>query len=221
MIQPPRLNPLTPLTLAVCGMVVVLVANSWVVSAVVWGLCALVCIVVRTPRRSLVTAAVISLPAFIGFGLMYAPFNGLDVALALGLRFLAATTVALVCGSFVDLDELMRTLQTRLPAKLVYIIGSTARLYPMARQRLRTIREVRMSRGVPVRGFRANCSLVLPLVVGLVDDAAQRARPLQRTGIGEPGPRTVLRPVGETRLDWAIRIGAVVFTAVVVALVVA
>ena len=163
----------------------------------------------------------ISLPAFIGFGLMYAPFNGLDVALALGLRFLAATTVALVCGSFVDLDELMRTLQTRLPAKLVYIIGSTARLYPMARQRLRTIREVRMSRGVPVRGFRANCSLVLPLVVGLVDDAAQRARPLQRTGIGEPGPRTVLRPVGETRLDWAIRIGAVVFTAVVVALVVA
>lgn len=221
MTQPPRLNPLTPLTLAVCGMVVVLVANSWVVSAVVWGLCALVCIVVRTPRRSLVTAAVISLPAFIGFGLMYAPFNGLDVALALGLRFLAATTVALVCGSFVDLDELMRTLQTRLPAKLVYIIGSTARLYPMARQRLRTIREVRMSRGVPVRGFRANCSLVLPLVVGLVDDAAQRARPLQRTGIGEPGPRTVLRPVGETRLDWAIRISAVVFTAVVVALVVA
>lgn len=221
MTQPPRLNPLTPLTLAVCGMVVVLVANSWVVSAVVWGLCALVCIVVRTPRRSLVTAAVISLPAFIGFGLMYAPFNGLDVALALGLRFLAATTVALVCGSFVDLDELMRTLQTRLPAKLVYIIGSTARLYPMARQRLRTIREVRISRGVPVRGFRANCSLVLPLVVGLVDDAAQRARPLQRTGIGEPGPRTVLRPVGETRLDWAIRIGAVVFTAVVVALVVA
>lgn len=221
MTQPPRLNPLTPLTLAVCGMVVVLVANSWVVSAVVWGLCALVCIVVRTPRRSLVTAAVISLPAFIGFGLMYAPFNGLDVALALGLRFLAATTVALVCGSFVDLDELMRTLQTRLPAKLVYIIGSTARLYPMARQRLRTIREVRMSRGVPVRGFRANCSLVLPLVVGLVDDAAQRARPLQRTGIGEPGPRTVLRPVGETRLDWAIRVGAVVFTAVVVALVVA
>ncbi|RIX33444.1 energy-coupling factor transporter transmembrane protein EcfT [Corynebacterium falsenii] len=221
MTQPPRLNPLTPLTLAVCGMVVVLVANSWVVSAVMWGLCALVCIVVRTPRRSLVTAAVISLPAFIGFGLMYAPFNGLDVALALGLRFLAATTVALVCGSFVDLDELMRTLQTRLPAKLVYIIGSTARLYPMARQRLRTIREVRSSRGVPVRGFRANCSLVLPLVVGLVDDAAQRARPLQRTGIGEPGPRTVLRPVGETRLDWAIRIGAVVFTAVVVALVVA
>ena len=221
MTQPPRLNPLTPLTLAVCGMVVVLGSNSWVVSAVVWGLCALVCIVVRTPRRSLVTAAVISLPAFIGFGLMYAPFNGLDVALALGLRFLAATTVALVCGSFVDLDELMRTLQTRLPAKLVYIIGSTARLYPMARQRLRTIREVRMSRGVPVRGFRANCSLVLPLVVGLVDDAAQRARPLQRTGIGEPGPRTVLRPVGETRLDWAIRIGAVVFTAVVVALVVA
>lgn len=221
MTQPPRLNPLTPLTLAVCGMVIVLVANSWVVSAVVWGLCALVCIVVRTPRRSLVTAAVISLPAFIGFGLMYAPFNGLDVALALGLRFLAATTVALVCGSFVDLDELMRTLQTRLPAKLVYIIGSTARLYPMARQRLRTIREVRMSRGVPVRGFRANCSLVLPLVVGLVDDAAQRARPLQRTGIGEPGPRTVLRPVGETRLDWAIRISAVVFTAVVVALVVA
>lgn len=221
MTQPPRLNPLTPLTLAVCGMIIVLVANSWVVSAVVWGLCALVCIVVRTPRRSLVTAAVISLPAFIGFGLMYAPFNGLDVALALGLRFLAATTVALVCGSFVDLDELMRTLQTRLPAKLVYIIGSTARLYPMARQRLRTIREVRMSRGVPVRGFRANCSLVLPLVVGLVDDAAQRARPLQRTGIGEPGPRTVLRPVGETRLDWVIRISAVVFTAVVVALVVA
>lgn len=207
-----RLNPLTPLTLAACGMVLVLVANSWVVSVVAWSVCALVCLAVRTPRRALLTASLISLPAFIGFGLMYAPFNGVEVALALGLRFLAATTVGLVCGSFVDLDELMRTLQTRMPAKLVYIIGTTARLYPMARQRWRTIREIRMSRGVPVRGFRAHCSLVLPLIVGLVDDAAQRARPLQRTGIGNPGPRTVLRPVEETRLDWVIRIAAVLAT---------
>ena len=29
------------------------------------------------------------------------------------------------------------------------------------------------------------------------------------TGIGEPGPRTVLRPVPDTALDWAVRLLAI------------
>ncbi|HIW95752.1 MAG TPA: energy-coupling factor transporter transmembrane protein EcfT [Candidatus Corynebacterium gallistercoris] len=166
----------------------------------------------RRARRALVTAAVISTPPAVGFMLMYAPFEGIPVAFTLALRFLAATSIALVFGSFVSLDELMRTLQTRAPAKLVYIVGSTARLYPMATERLATIRQIRRTRGLPVRGFKANCALVLPLVVGLVDDAAQRSRPLQRTGIGIPGPRTVLNPVSDTRADHAIRIAALLAT---------
>lgn len=206
------LNPLTPLTLAACGMVFVLVADHVYVSAAAWILAAAISLSSHRSRRALITAAVISTPPAVGFMLMYAPFEGFDVALILALRFLAATSIALVCGSFINLDELMRTLQTRAPAKLVYIVGSTSRLYPMAKERLATIRQIRTTRGLRIRGFRANCALVLPLVVGLVDDAAQRSRPLQRTGIGIPGSRTVLNPVPDTRRDHAIRILAIACT---------
>src|SRR5699024_1823844 len=65
-----------------------------------------------------------------------------------------------------------------------------------------TVREVNTA------GVRGKLNFVMPLIVGLVDDAAQRARPLQRTGIGEPGPRTVLNPVanpaGQRILRWVL-----------------
>ncbi len=219
------MNPLTYLTLAISGVIFVLVADSLAVSAIAWVLCAVVALFFSTPRRPFLAANLLGLPAFVGFGLMYAPFgqepgwwiitrDGLQIALSLGSRFLAATTIGLTIGSFVNLDQLMRTVQPRLPAKLVYVIGATARLLPLARARWQTIQQVRASRGVDVTTVRAKCRMVLPLIVGMVDDAATRARPLQRTGIGEPGPRTVLRPVPDTAVDWAVRLLA--FAALVV-----
>ncbi|MDN6259816.1 MAG: energy-coupling factor transporter transmembrane protein EcfT, partial [Corynebacterium sp.] len=64
--------------------------------------------------------------------------------------------------------------------------------------------------------WRSRGATVLPLVVGLIDDASQRARPLQRTGIGEPGPRTLLMPVADSTLQQACRWLMVVAAVVVI-----
>ncbi|AEI08638.1 ABC transport system ATP-binding protein [Corynebacterium resistens DSM 45100] len=216
-----RLNPLTNLTLAAGAVVSVLIANDWRFSLLTWLVAAVIAIVARSPLKTFLGATAVSLPAFIGFTLMYGPFgrepwwgmitrDGMQIALSLGLRFLAATTIGLTIGYFVDLDRLMRSLQTKAPAKLVYVLGSTFRLYPMARARVETIRQIQATRGIDVRSWSARWGVVLPLIVGLVDDAAQRARPLQRTGIGDPGRRTILRPVPDRPIDHVIRIVVVV-----------
>lgn len=224
-----RLNPLTILTLAAGAVVSVLIANDWRFSLAAWVIAAVIALVTGKPRKTFLGATAISLPAFLGFTLMYGPFgrepwwgiitrDGMQIALSLGLRFLAATTIGLTIGCFVDLDRLMRSLQTRAPAKLVYVLGSTFRLYPMAKARVDTIRQIQATRGIDVHSWSARWGVILPLIVGLVDDAAQRARPLGRTGIGNAGRRTILRPVPDRLIDHLIRI-VVVAAVVAVAIV--
>ncbi|KAB1503104.1 energy-coupling factor transporter transmembrane protein EcfT [Corynebacterium sp. 320] len=215
------MNPLTPLTFAACAVAVTLIADSVWVSAGMLTVAACLALFYPTPsRRPFLLSLGMGGPAFIGFLLMYAPFgqhsgwfifttDGTRIALELGLKFMTAAAVGLTIGSFVHLDQLMRVLQTRLPARLVYVLGSTFRLYPMARARLETIKQVQITRGVDVTGIRGTMLLILPLIVGLVDDAAQRARPLQRAGFGEAGPRTVLRPVGDRPAERVVRLAAV------------
>ncbi|MDO4927597.1 MAG: energy-coupling factor transporter transmembrane component T [Corynebacterium sp.] len=210
----PTWHPFTPVSLAAAGVISVLVANNFWISLGVFALCA--CIGVwGKAHKAFGAGLLIAAPAYLGFFLMYAPFseNGWQIAGELGTRFLAATTVGLVFLSFVDIDAFMRAVQPRLPATLVYVIGSASRLYPLAQYRLRTIREVRLTRGLPIRGLKANLAILMPLVVGLVDDAGQRARPLTRMGLGNPGPRTVLNPVTHRTQDTLVQLfalGAVV-----------
>ena len=99
----------------------------------------------------------------------------------------------------------MRALQTWLPASIVYVVGSVVRLIPMATSRMRAIQQIQRSRGVKSQRRK----LVIPLVVGLVTDAAQRSRPLSRTGIAQPGRRTVLYPVRDRAWERMVRFGMV------------
>ncbi|MEY8565782.1 energy-coupling factor transporter transmembrane component T [Corynebacteriaceae bacterium 7-707] len=223
-----RLSPLTPLTGAACAIVTVMVLHDpWVSAGFLLG-AVLLASAGRRHRRALVAGLLLSVPAMLSYALIYVPFgdreiarvlipvtsDGAWIAWDLGLRFAAMTCAGLVIGSFVDADALMRRLQLSVPAPLVYMVGTVVRLLPMAQQRWRTIRQIQASRGVDVETWRSRGSTVLPLVVGLIDDAAQRARPLQRTGIGEPGPRTLLVPVPDSTVQqvcrWLMVLGAVV-----------
>ena len=222
-----RFNPLTLITLAASAVALTLIADSLWVSAGMLVAATLIAVCTGShPRRALLIAVGIGIPAFAGFMLMYAPFGRVDgwwiltkdgsyIAFTLGLKLMAGAAIGLVIGSTTSVDELMRTIQTRLPARLVYVIGSTFRLFPMAQTRLATIKQIQRTRGVNPTGIRGNVRLVLPLIVGLVDDAAQRARPLQRAGFGDPGPRTVLRPVPDSAANKAIRLIALIITAAV------
>lgn len=229
-----RLSPLTPLTAAVCAIIMVMVLHDPWVSGGFLVIAGLLGMTGRRHRRALVAGVVLSLPAFVSYALIYVPFGDVEVARVLipvtsdgawiawglGLRFMAMTCAGLVLGSFVDADALMRRLQLSIPAPLVYMVGTVVRLLPMAQQRWRTIRQVQASRGVDVDTWRSRGATVLPLVVGLIDDAAQRARPLQRTGIGDPGRRTLLEPVVDSTVQRACR-WLMVFTVVAVFLAVA
>lgn len=214
------MNPLTPLTAAVCAVAVVMIAHEPLVSGVALAVsCVLVLPTGRRHRRALVAALLLAVPATVSYALIYVPFadDGWATTGELSLRFAAMTASGLVLLSFIDADALMRDLQLRIPAPLVYMVGSVVRLLPMAQQRWRTIRQVQRSRGVP-DSWRARFNCVLPLVVGLVVDAGHRARPLQRTGIGDSGPRSVLVAVPDTPAQRVARWGMV---AAVVAVAVA
>jgi energy-coupling factor transport system permease protein len=228
-------SPLTPLTAAACSIITVMVLhNVWISTAFIIG-AVILAFAGRRHTRALIAALVLSVPAFLSYLLIYVPFgdvevarflipitsDGARIASGLGLRFMAMTCAGLVLGSFVDADALMRRLQLSVPAPLVYMVGTVVRLLPMAQQRWRTIRQVQASRGVDVNTWRSRGATVLPLVVGLIDDAAQRARPLQRTGIGNPGVRTLLVPVADSGLQRMCRwlmIAGVVAVIVTVAL---
>lgn len=212
-------HPTTFVAVGLCAVASVLIANNLWISLGLWALCACVSVWGRT-HKAFTAALLIAAPAFLGFTLMYVPFSedGWRIALELSLRFLSATTVGLIFISLVDVDQLMRAIQPVVSAKLVYIVGSVSRLYPLAQQRLATIREIRVTRNLPIRGVRANIAIMMPLVVGLVDDAGQRARPLTHLGIGNPGSRTVLRPVPWQRRDVVVQVLAVLgLVAVIVA----
>lgn len=225
------MSPLTPLTAAVSAIVTVMVLhNPWVSAVFLLG-AALLAFAGRRQRRALTAGLVLSAPAFLSYALIYVPFGDVEVARVLvpvtsdgawiawdlGLRFAAMTCSGLVLGSSVDADALMRRLQLSVPAPLVYMVGTVVRLLPMAQQRWRTIRQVQASRGVDVETWRSRGATVLPLVVGLIDDASQRARPLQRTGIGEPGVRTLLMPVPDSAIQQVCRWAMVVAVVVVIA----
>lgn len=214
-----KLHPYTPLTAAICAVLVVLVAHKLVVSAAALALAALLAAFFRPARGPMFAAVLLAIPTTVGLFLMHAPFgrhpvagpltsDGMALAGLLSLRLFGAAAIGLTLGAFVDGDRLMRAMQEHFPPKIVYVVGSTIRLYPMARARVETLNQMFTVRGVNTKGVRGKLNFVMPLIVGLVDDAAQRARPLQRTGIGEPGPRTVLNPVanppGQRVARWAL-----------------
>ncbi|VZH86469.1 energy-coupling factor transporter transmembrane component T family protein [Corynebacterium rouxii] len=218
-----RLNPVTLFVISACAVVTVLVANRLEVSVGAWLCAGVLALVGASIRRVFLTTTLLSVPVFAGLMVMYAPFgevpgwwfftiDGTHTALLLGMRLLGATAAALCVGSTINTDELMRAVQPRVNPKLLYVIASTLRLYPLAKARLEIIRQTHITRGIDVHSIRGRWGLVLPLVVGLVDNAAQRARPLQRTGIGHPGPRTVLRPVPVRTHDVIIQLLAVCAT---------
>ncbi len=208
-----RLHPFTLLTFAGCSMVLLTALNNVVASAIGLGGVIIVGLLARR-KAVLLTTAALGLPAVASFSLMYGLFGQWQSAAELSLRFAAILGSGLLFFSFIDADEMLRAMSTKVPAPVVFILGSISRMTQLAQQRLSTIEEIQRSRRMKVRKFSWN-NVLLPLIVGMVTDAAVRSRPLQRTGIARPGPRTVLYPVADRTAERVLRWLCVLITALV------
>ena len=93
------MNPLTPLTAAICAVAVVMVAHEPVVSGIFLIVAAVIALCAgRRHRRALLAALVISVPATVSYALIYVPFadDGWATTGDLSLRFAAMTVSGLV-----------------------------------------------------------------------------------------------------------------------------
>ena len=205
------MHPYTPLTLATCFMITITVLNDTVASAVGLGIAIIIGVAARRWKIFAATLAM-ALPAALSFGLMYGLFGQWQSAAELSLRFAAILSGGLVLLSFIRADDLLRAMSPSVPAPFIFIVGSITRMTAQATERLHTIEQIQRSRGMKVRRLSWN-TVILPLIVGMVTDAAVRSRPLQRTGISRPGPRTVLYPVADRMWEKIVRILCIIATA--------
>ncbi len=144
--------------------------------------------------------------------------EGLLYAIALLGRLAGALGASLLFLYATPPGDLMTALQQRgLPPGLTYIVISTLQLLPLVRRRAQAILAAQQARGLRTEGSlliraRALLPAVIPLVIGAVLDAEERALALESRGFSRPGPRTSLNVISDTPMDrglrWALIVGA-------------
>ncbi|MCH6196325.1 energy-coupling factor transporter transmembrane protein EcfT [Corynebacterium mastitidis] len=224
-------HPFTCLSLAACGWVLAVGLNTaWVSLALIllsWGAGALAG---GRPRwRVAAWSLALSAPVAVSMLIIHAPHgrqriapllsgDGLLLALVLSLRFTALVSTVLAAVAWMRVADLAKALQASgAPSALAYAVAATLQLAPQARAAARTIREANALAGRSVRGLRAVPGVAVPLVVVLMGRAARSGETLAALGVGEKGPRTVLRPVPDSAVQRCLRWLAPVCCAVAVA----
>lgn len=212
----PRLHPATVLTAAGCLWLIVVIANTPVISAAVIALCMLL-----TPRIVPLLAA-LGLPACLSMLLVHAPYgslpvtepfaiplltvDGIRLAGELALRFGALMACMLAAGARTDIVEIAKWLQTtRVGYKVAYIVGSTLQYIPAGQAAVRAVRDANALAGRRITVVNMVHTLVIPVIARLLITGAQRGQALSAIGFDVPGPRTIMRPVADSRAQRIIR----------------
>ncbi|MHA7264374.1 energy-coupling factor transporter transmembrane component T [Arthrobacter sp. TMN-37] len=223
-------NPLTELLAAALLVVLVLIVNTWQFSLAV-----LVFVVVPgvlfsgKPRRIALAIAVTAGPLLASSLLLHGLFfpegitvlaqwgparvttEGLQFAAQTGLRLAVFTGVLLTAALTASIPELISTLTHRgWNRRLVFVVGSALGLLPSVAERARSITRAQQARGLVVGGgivarVRGLMMVTVPLVTGLLIDAAERTQLLEARGFSSPGPRTSYLPDTDTPAQRAAR----------------
>lgn len=236
------LHPLTALTAAGCTAVITTAAASWPVSVAV--ILAVAGLAVRTGagRGVFTAAAAILLPLGLSLLLLHGLFfpegrtvlaswgparvtaEGLGFAAEIGARTAACVLVFLLFSFTVRIPDLVAVLAARrVPPQFSFVLASALTLLPAMAARLDGIRQAQEARGLVLRGgllsrLGAVRLQMVPLVLGLIDDAGSRAQALDARGFGRRGPRTSFREVADSRAQRLFRVVALVLAAAAVAL---
>jgi len=149
--------------------------------------------------------------------------EGLEFALDLASRTAACVLVLLVFSFTVSVPDLVSALAARkFPPQFGFVLASTLTLAPAIAARLDRIRQAQEARGLVLRGgpvsrFAALRLQMVPLVMGLIDDAGSRAQALDARGFGAAGPRTSYRAIEDPPGQRLFRAIALILAAVAVA----
>jgi energy-coupling factor transport system permease protein len=217
----PRLHPLTALAAAACTAVLTTAAASWPLSIVVVLATGVLAVRSGVAGRVLPAAAVILAPWCLSLLVLHGLFfpeghtvlaqwgparvttEGLGFALDLASRTAACVLVLLLFSFTVSVPDLIAALTLRrVPPQFGFILASTLTLVPAMAGRLDRIRQAQEARGLVLGGgmlsrLAAVRLQMVPLVLGLIEDAGARAQALDARGFGGPGPRSSYRTVDD------------------------
>lgn len=235
--MPPRLHPLTALTAAASAAVITTAAASWPLSLAVAAVAVALAARGGVAGRVLTAAGVILAPLCFSLLVLHGLFfpeghtvlaqwgparvtaEGLDFALDLASRTAACVLVLLLFSFTVSVADLVAALAARrVPPQFGFVLASTLTLVPAIAGRLHGIRQAQEARGLVLRGgvlarIGAVRLQMVPLVLGLIEDAGNRAQALDARGFGSPGPRTSYRDVRDSSAQRRFRIAALLLAA--------
>ena len=225
-------HPFTELLAAALLVVLVLVINRWQFSLVVLVAVILPAVLLSGAPRKLGTAlAIVAGPLLASSLVLHGLFfpegsivlaqwgparvtaEGLSFAGSMGLRLAVLAGALLTAASTVSIPELISAMTSKgWNRKLVFLLGSALGLLPQVAERARAITQAQQARGLVVRGglisrLRGLLMVTVPLVLGLLVEAAERARMLEARGFSATGARTSYRPDTDTRAQAAARWG--------------
>ena len=230
--MPPRLHPLTALTAAASVAVITTAAASWPLSLAVASAAAALAVRGGVAGRVLTAAAVILAPLCFSLLVLHGLFfpeghtvlaewgparvtaEGLGFALDLASRTAACVLVLLLFSFTVSVADLVAALSARrVPPQFGFVLASTLTLVPAIASRLEGIRQAQEARGLVLRGgvlarIGAARLQMVPLVLGLIEDAGNRAQALDARGFGSPGPHTSYRDVRDSAAQRSFRAAA-------------
>ncbi len=212
-------NPLTALAVGFSGWILVMGINTPEASAAII-IAALAVGTVRTKNPSLIAAAAaLAFPVALSMILIHAPYgderiaplitaDGLQVAGVLTLRFTALIASLLAAGTFLTVPDLAKALQA-IPGgnRMSYLAGSTLQLFPQGSQRVRIVRDANQLKRRRITAKTIAPNLIMPVLTELLTVGSARGQALETAGYDLEGRRTVLRPVHDSALQKAIRVG--------------
>jgi energy-coupling factor transport system permease protein len=234
------LHPLTALELAVSAAAITTAAASWPLSVAVALGAGLLAWRAGVARRLLAAAAVILVPFGLSLLMLHGLFfpegrtilaawgparvtaEGLGFALEAATRTAACVLVLLLFSFTVHVPDLVAALTARrVPRQFSYVLASTLTLMPAMARRLDRIRQAQQARGLVLGGgllsrLAAVRLQMVPLVLGLIEDAGSRSQALDARGFARPGLRTSYRTLADPPAQRVIRAAALLLAATAV-----
>ena len=218
-----RLNPLTALAASGAAVTLTMAASNWPASVAVAAAALGAGAGAGVLHRVLAASAVILMPLWFSLLVLHGLFfpegrivlaawgparitvEGLAFALEMGTRTTACVLVLLLFSFVVNVPDFVATLTTRrIPPQFGYVLASTLTLAPAITDQLTRIRQAQEARGLVLGGsllqrLSAARLQMIPLVLALIQDAAERGHALDARGFNSPGPRSTYREVADSR----------------------